>query len=76
MKNSIGIESSVLVRDAHAAFRAAAGAFGRASPPVAVASALAMKIFWFGQMIPQTLVNITSASRIPVEMLMPAADLK
>ena len=64
----------MLVREAQAALRAAAAAFGSASWPAAVRSAFSMTIFWFGQMTPHTLANMTSASRMPVAMLRPGAD--
>jgi hypothetical protein len=45
MKNSIGIENSVLVREARLARRPVGAAAGLAAAPPAVAIALAMMIF-------------------------------
>jgi len=62
MKNSIGSENKVLVRDASPALARAAPASGKASPPTATCSAEAMTIFCFGQMISHTFRNI----RVPI----------
>ena len=61
MKNNIGIENIALVRDAKPAIAAADAASGNASPPLATCSVEAIMIFWFGQIINQTLVNIKMA---------------
>jgi len=53
MKKSIGAEKSTLVREANAAFGAAAAASGSASPPCATWVAEAMTIFCAGQIISQ-----------------------
>ena len=55
MKNSIGSERSVLVRDASAAFGPAAALSPDSKP---------MTIFWLGQMISQTL----SIMRVPISI--------
>ena len=58
MKNNIGNENSVLVREARPALASAPAAAGSASPPAAAFSAEAITIFWLGQMISQTFRNI------------------
>ena len=76
MKSSIGIEKIVFWREASAAARPASAAVGSASPPASTLRALAMTFFWLRQMTPHTFRNIVMPSSMPVEMLMPAADLK
>ena len=71
MNHSIGIENSVLTRDARPAASAAAGAAGSASPSAATCSADPMAIFCAGQMTSQTLRNIVVPSSAPQAMLMP-----
>src|SRR6266404_3789555 len=70
MKNSIGTESQVFVRDARNAIRASAADSGGTAVPFSALSAVQEIIrFWFGQMIPHTLNNITNpiAPPIPIE---------
>ena len=71
MKNSIVIEKNVLQREARAAFLAAAGASGLASPPSATFSALPMTIFWLRQITPHTLRNIVMPKSMPVRIAVP-----
>src|SRR3990167_3310711 len=59
MKNSIGIESRVFVRDAKPARCPLAAASGIAWPPFATWVAEAMTIFWAGQMMNQTLNHMS-----------------
>ena len=71
MKNAIGKENSVLVRDASSAFAAAAAWLGSASPPSRTDSFEAMTIFWFGHITSHTFRNMTvpssAPSRIPTD---------
>ena len=71
MNQSIGIENRVLHRDARAAFLAAAGASGLASPPAATFSALPMTTFWLRQITPHTLRNIVMPKSMPVRIAVP-----
>ena len=73
MNHSMGIENSVLQREARAARLAAAGASGFASPPAATFSALPITTFWLRQMTPQTLTNIVRPRSMPVRMAVPFA---
>ena len=73
MNHSIGIENSVLQREARAACLAAAGASGFASPPAATFSALPITTFWLRQMMPQTLTNMVRPRSMPVRMAVPFA---
>ncbi len=65
MKTSIGSEKIVFWREARAAFRAAGGTVGSASPPACTLRALAMTFFWFGQITSHTFRNIVTARRMP-----------
>ena len=76
MKKSIGSEKIVFMRDASAARRPASAAFGSACPPASTFRALAMTIFWFRQMTPQTFRNIVMPSSMPVAIATPAGVLK
>jgi len=58
----------IRVRDARAAFGAAPAASGNASPPALIWSLEAMTIFWFGQIISQTLRNIRMAMTEPTKI--------
>ena len=71
MKNSIVMEKRVLQREARAAFLAAAGASGLASPPLATFSALPMTIFWLRQITPHTFRNIVMPKSMPVRIAVP-----
>ena len=68
MKNSSGIEKSVLVREARDALAPAPAAPGSASPPSATLTADAITTFWFGQMMSQTLRNMKVPSVAPTAM--------
>ncbi len=70
------MEKKALVRDASTALRPAAGAAGSACPPAARVRALAITTRWLGQITMNTFMNMTRASRMPVEMAMPGAVLK
>src|SRR6266550_4304741 len=66
MKNSMGIESQALVRDARNARRAHFGrSAGAGVPDSAVARVAAMIFFWSGQMIIHTFMNMIMPSPPP-----------
>src|SRR4051794_11695970 len=71
MKKSIGIEKSVLVREARPALAPAAAASGSALPPAATAVVDAMTIFWLGQMMNQTLAHMKRPRTAPVRIVTP-----
>ena len=62
------MEKSVLVREAMPALPPAPAAAGFASPPAATVSALAITIFWAGQITNHTLAHIKVPIRPPVRM--------
>ena len=68
MRYSIGMEKSVFVREARAAFGAAAAASGFGSLPACTPWLDSTMIFWFGQMISQTFKNISVPIRAPTVM--------
>jgi hypothetical protein len=68
MKNSIGTESQVLVRDARNARRAQRGCSAGAGVPAAAAIVAAMIFFCRGQMIIQTFMNMTVPSPPPIRI--------
>src|SRR5262249_9058276 len=69
MKNSIGIENRVLVREASDARRPAGAAAGLAAAPPAVATALAITICCFGQITNQTLPHMMRPIVPPVKIV-------
>src|SRR3989442_5761375 len=69
MKNSIGIESTTLVREARNARRPAAPAAGFAWPPAA-----AITTFWFGQITRHTLKSMTVPSSAPLRIATPQGE--
>jgi len=67
MKNSIGIDSRKLTREASRALRPQPAISGGAGvPAVAVFDTAAMIFFWFGQMISQTFRNMMMPSTPPM----------
>src|SRR5438105_15273328 len=70
IKKSIGTDSQVLVREARKATRPSlADSAGIAVPFSALSAVHEIILFWLGQMIPQTLNNITRprAPPMPIE---------
>ena len=66
MKNNIGTDSHVFVRDARKAILASFADSGGMAVPFSALSAVQDIIrFWFGQIMPHTLNNITSPSAPP-----------
>ena len=68
MKKSIGIEKSVLVRDATPARAPRGPAAGSASPPAATFSAFAITTCCAGQITNQTLNHMSVPIRPPVRI--------
>src|SRR5260370_42183466 len=75
MKKSMGNDIPTLVRDTRNARRAAPAVAGLAAPPPAVVTALAITIFWFGQITSQTFRNISVPNAAPVRIVMPQGSL-
>ena len=71
MKKSMGIDSSVLVREATPARAPRAAASGIAWPPVATCSAERITTCWPGQMTNHTLAHITEPSMPPKKIFQP-----
>ena len=71
MKNSIGMDSIVLVREVTPARAPRAAASGMAWPPPATAAAEAITTCWPGQMTNQTLAHMTVPSMPPKKIFQP-----